>query len=285
MARREMWMGPRGGETWVPQEAISGDRQRGAWSSTQRYLNGQAGIRHSVASHMTYSMTWNLNTRDALRAISDMRAGIRGPGLIYFIDPMAADKNVLNEAWSFPAQATYDAIPLTGDTRPERVYTPANSLGYPPESARYKLPAGLTSETFYLPIPPGFVAWVGVHGSIDGTGGVCVTPVVNNSLNDADTYPAMLSVTDVTRVNTAYSSYDYQGLELSLKAGTATAVVLSGLMVQILPEGRTPATGGFISGQGHSGCRFVETPSISPYSVGTPGVEMGMSAKLEEVIE
>jgi hypothetical protein len=53
------------------------------------------------------------------------------------------------------------------------------------------------------------------------------------------------------------------------------------MMMQILPNGTSPAAGGtFHSGQGHSGCKFAAKPSMTPYSV--PADSVGLTAKLIE---
>jgi hypothetical protein len=218
-------------------------------------------------------MSWNLKKRDELRPITDYADGIYGNELIYFIDAMAMDKNVLPQHWAFPGQALFDAPPLVKNTPPTAVPTPVNTLAYPTTSAVYTL--GGTSQTIWLPIPPGYTAWVGVHGeaSLVPTDTAAVQGTVDGG---APVALPFLAVTDDTRFST---SFDGTGLELTLTGiGTLT---LSGLMVQMLPTGAVPATGGFISGQGHSGCRFENKPSETAYSAALDKV--GMAAKLIEV--
>lgn len=268
-----MFMGPRGALQVVPACAINPDFSTFGWSSKSNSLNGRAGVRGSVASHKEYMMTWSPTSRDRLRVITDIRSGMYGTGLIYFLDPMAMDKNVLPEHWGFPAQAALDAPVLVGDVRPTTVSTPANTLGYPLTSAVYE--AG-TALSLHIPIPAGFVAWVGWHGS--GTGGLKVTPVISITSTDTPVYPAVLSVTDPQRMNASYAGSSYVGIDLELVGGTGS--VFSGLMVQVLPVGTTPETGNFISGQGNAGCKFEGFPTQTPY--GSVLDLVGMSAKLTE---
>jgi len=276
----KMWMGPRGGETWVPAPVIGGDFSAVGWSSETQYLNGGAGTRASVASHKEYNMTWGLASRDSLRPITDMQAGKRGPGLIYFTDPFAADKNVLPEQWAFPAQAYYDGVPLIGDTRPAILTTGSGDYDYPTESAVYDLTG--TGQKLYLPIPQGYTAWVGVHGSLDtGVGGVRVTAIAPGALGGTAVYAPLLGTNTDQRFNLSYSSNTYQGIELDLATDTATSITIAGMMVQMLPSGHTPALGDFISGQGNSGCRFTGKPTTTAYSAARD--KIGMSAKLVEV--
>ncbi len=275
-------MGLRGRERWVPAPATGMDSSPLGWVSQVNGLNGGTTVRTSLASHREYAMTWNANPRDALRPIMDMANGLHGTGLVYFIDPMAADKNVLPLQWAFPALASLDGPVLFGDTRPSTVPTASNSLDFPSLSAQYVPTTTLSS--LYIPIPPGYTAWFGWHGSQDAPGGVQITTVQPGNLNGPVTLPTPIAMTDSTRVNTAFPSDSCQGIVVSFGGGTATNVTIAGMVCQILKTGSTPAVGPFISGQGHSGCTFNGKPSLQAISanVGQDGL-VTMSAKLVEV--
>lgn len=277
MALKELYIGPRGYEVFVPAPVMGGDFSSIGWGGGMQFINGGYGVRTSKTTHKEYNMSWSLNKRDELRPITDMYDGVYGPGLIHFIDPFAADKNVLPQSWAFPALAAYDAIPIIGDERPDLVNTPVNNLGYPVESALYKFPG--TSQRLYIPIPTGYVAWVGQHGSVTGTGGLRVTTVLRGNVAGGTVAVPMLSVGSLTRVSTSFSGV--AGIELWYIADNSTNIVLSGAMVQILPAGVTPDTGGFISGQGNSGCAFDKAPATTAYSAAID--KIGLSAKLIEV--
>ena len=279
MASNEMWMGPRGGECWVPAGTVGNMQTPVGWSGGTTGLNGGFTGRRSKNTHMEYTLGWIKKSRNRLRPVNDMYAGTRGPGLIYFIDPMAADLNVLPMAWSFPALATYDAPPIVGDVRPSRVPTPENGLNYPRESALYTGTG--TSRKLYIPIPPGYSAWFGVHGYSSGTGGVCVTPLRRSGNPDADVFPPIIDVNDPTRVNVSFASADYTGIEVSFKGNASTSVAWAGTICQILPDGVTPTQGDFISGQGHSGCEFASAPQVTAESAALD--KQSMVVKLNEV--
>lgn len=277
---RKMWMGPRGRERWVPAPAIGGDWSAVGWNSKTQYIGGGASVRNSFTTHNEYNMSWNLNSRTELIPIKSMYQGTYGTGLIYFTDPMVADLNLLNSGWANPSLACEDGIPLIGDVRPTRIPQPNALYDYPANAAQYTL-VGVGRST-YLPIPPGYVAWVGVHGSVNGTGGVCVTPITRAGGTGTNVYPDMLSNTTTERVNTSFDGDTYGGIELSLrKSGTATTVILYGMIVQMLPQGVEPLSGDFIAGQGNSGCMFESAPSQTAYSAALD--KIGMSAKLVEV--
>lgn len=178
-------------------------------------------------------------------------------------------------AWAEVSSLLVEAAPqptdwFSGATAGER----ADST---PPSPRSKL---------YIPIPPGYTAWVGFHGVATGTGGLEVTPIPSEGLVADPVLPRILPVDSDTRVNTAFPSSAYSGIELRYGGGNSTAVTIAGAMVQILRDGVAPQKGGFISGQGHSGCEFDEAPQRQAYSaVVGPGFDgmVGLSAKLTEV--
>ena len=242
------------------------------------FLNGGTSIRRSTAAHKNYTMTWNMMDRDEARKVLDLADGVYGSGPIYVHDPIAADRNVLPQWWATPSIGARDGLPLNDGDRGEAVTTPSNSLGFPTNSVLYTVTSGSTRRV-WVPIPAGHTAWVGAYGE-DGTGGsVVATPTVDAT---TDGTPVTLTLMDVTsddsRFNESFDSTSYDGVELSL--GGSGSVTLSGIMVQVLETGVTPATGGFISGQGNSGLQFVAQPTYTPYSSALDKV--GVVAELAE---
>jgi len=282
-----MWIGPRGGEMFLPAPDSGGVFTPIGWGSNGnapvQQLGGGASMRRSKTSHKDYPMTWTIGSRLTFSPLLDMYSGARGPGLIYFIDLMAADLNVLPEQWAFPASACYDGVPLIGTAAPANSATPANTNNYPPETASYTISSGLTTlHPLYIPIPTGYSAWVGVHGTIStGTGGVRVTPILPGNINGTPVIPTILPVTSNTVVNTQFDSTTYQGIVLDIMAGTATNLNLSGMIVQILKDGITPSVGGFIGGMGNSGCEFVSAPVMTMISSAMD--QVGAAAHLVEI--
>lgn len=275
----QMWMATRTAGAWVKMPDSGLAFSPAGWAASQSssgtgFMNGGNAVRRSKTTHMDYPMAWNIAKRLDASTLRDFYTGVYGPGLIYFIDPMAADLNVLPAQWAFPALACYDGVPLiappnTGAlVRPTNVPTPANTYNYPTETAQYNLSAaGLTSRSLYIPIPPGCDAWVGVQGTIDGTGGLRVTPVLRSTgASGAAVFPTMLPVAGSTRVNQNIPGSTNSGIVLDIATGTATTLALSGMCVQILPTGKAPTIGNFIGGLGHSGCDFDAAPAITALS-------------------
>ena len=241
------------------------------------FLNGGTAIRRSRASHKLYTMTWNSMSRDEAREILDIADGVYGTGPVYVHDPVAADRNVLPQWWATPSLGYYDGLPLNDGTRGELTTTPSNTLNFPHDSITYTVLSGQTRRV-WIPIPPGYTAHVGAYGA-DGTGGTVVaTPTVDATTDGTPVTLTLLDVTDDSRFNQTFASSSYDGVEISL--GGEGTVTLSGIMVQVLETGVTPATGGFISGQGNSGLQFVSQPNYTPYSSALDKV--GVVAELAE---
>lgn len=221
MGRRKGWYaGPRGFEEWKRTPAISPDFSSVGSSDTLDYLNGGIGVRKSSSSHKTYDLSWNLLPRDDARAITDMAQGVwdgdEEVTLIYHLDPMAMNKNLFNTAWGAPSQGAHDGMPLFIGQDPSLTPTPANAFRYPARSAVYL--ADGTSEVFYCPLPQGFSAWLGFHGSVTGDAGVMVTPF-NGASAGAPVMLTPLGVDTSTLVDTEFpAASGITGIEVSLVA-------------------------------------------------------------------
>ena len=241
------------------------------------FLNGGTAIRRSQASHKTYTMTWNSMDTDEARDILDIADGVHGTGPVYVHDPISANRNVLPQWWATPSIGGYDGLPLNDASRGELVTTPSNTLNFPHDSITYTVEAGLTRRV-WVPIPEGYTAHIGAYGA-NGTGGTVVaTPTVSAVTDGTPVTLTLLSVTNDARFNQSFASTSYDGVTISL--GGEGTVTLSGIMVQVLETGVTPATGGFISGQGNSGLQFVSQPTYTPYSSALNRV--GVVAELAE---
>jgi hypothetical protein len=259
-----MWFGTRDYAAWIQCPSVEMPSSKEAWNSTGTFLNGGAYGRSSTAAHKRYNMSWGIINRDEARKILDFADRLYGDGPFYWVDPFVAEYNMLPQWFASPSQGITDGIPLNGDVRGTAIGTPDNTNGYPVKSIVYTVNPAVPTVPVWVPIPPGYRAWVGAHGS-DGTGGtVQVRPTTGPTSYDTTYTLTLLPVTSTIRVDATFGGGAVTGIELSL-AGSGT-ITLSGIMVQILPVGVTPEPGGFISGQGHSGCSFVEQPEYVPYS-------------------
>lgn len=281
MSDNRMWFGNRNYMQWIACPEAGADYGLVGSQQSSEYLNGGSFQRNSMNKTKTHNLTWALHDRDSVRSVTDYAEGVFGKGAIYWGDPFTMDKNMLTQSFATPSLGGYDAPVLSGsEVRPQLIATPFNVLGYPTESAIYALNA--TTDVplkHWIPIPPGYTAWIGVHGQA-GTGGkVLVTPTKGYVATATAIEATILGVTDTTRViDTVDWDANTNGVELSL-GGTGT-ITLSGIMVQVLPTGRTPAVGGYISGQGHSGCDWSTLPAREMYSAAMDLV--GLSASFVE---
>lgn len=278
MDENKMWFGNRNYMQWIPCPQVGASYGLSGLQQSSDYLSGGKFIRNSMNKAKTFGLTWSLTSRENIRGVTDYAEGVYGAGPIYWADPMTMDTNVLAQAMATPSLGGYDGPSLSGGPRPELVPTSFNTLGYPTETAIYTTSTDFEPLRHYVPIPPGYTAWVGVHGSLDSTY-IMAQPTKGYATSGAPVEVPFLSVTDTTRVNTSFDwSPDVDGIELYLAApGVA---VLSGIIVQVLKTGTTPQVGGFISGQGHSGCDWESLPARDAYSRALD--LMGVSATLTE---
>lgn len=277
----KIWFGTRAHMQWVVAPQINMEAGRRGYAATAGYINGGAFVRRSATAAKGYNLSWTLKKRDEIRAITDYADGVYGPGAIFFLDPFAMDRNVLPQYLAVPALGAIDAPLLIGeydDDRPTIGATTPNNLGYPVNSAVFNLDANSVANPVWVPCPPGYSLWVGVHGGTTGTAGVRITPTLSSGGTGTVVTPTLLSATNTQRVNTQVNGDNYNGALISL--GGVGTLTLHGLIAQVLPNGVTPDTGGFVSGQGHSGCSFVEEPTLTNYSAALDRV--GLSVNLVE---
>jgi hypothetical protein len=278
MTDQTMWFGSQQYMQWVACPAVGSSFSRRKWSTTSEYLNGGAYTRSSVTDHRDYQLTWGQMSRAEARKITDYASGIHGSGLIYFADPFAMDSNMLPSSWAFPGLGGLDGPILDGTyVRPTLTPTSANGNGYPSQSAVYNI-SGTPSYKTWIPIPPGYTLHVGAHGSASG-GLIRMTPTTGVGVEGTTVSLTLLAESSTTRVNYSLSSAVANGAYIRL--GGTGQIILSGVIAQLLPTGNTPELGGYISGQGNSGCRFEGFPEEDHYSAALDRV--AVSAKLREV--
>lgn len=274
----KMWFGTRNYMTWVECPAVGVDSSKFDWNNQTNFLNGGANVRRSTNSHKEFQLSWNMTSRENIRAISDFADGFYGGGPIYWADPFTMDTNMMPAQWGAMYLNTKDGTAYAG-TRPIQVNTDANSLGYPTYSAQYTISASDTQPSVWIPIPPGYTAWVGAKGT-SGSGGLLrAIPTTGPSSTGTAVTIAPTAVGSTTRVTQSFAnSAGYDGVLITL--GGSGTITLTSVIVQVLKDGTTPKTGGFISGQGHSGCTFAAQPTLNNYSAALDKV--GLTAKLVE---
>lgn len=234
MSDLSMWFGTRGYMQWVPCPLVDSDMSKVGWQSQAQYLNGGTRVRSSVTAHKEYNLAWGLQERDNIRTITDYADGVYGDELVYFVDPFAADKNLLPQYWAAPALGIEDAPVLSGVAKPSIVETDSNTNKYPRYSAIYFIEPTDSKKSIYIPIPPGYTAWVGFHGQKpdDSTAYVRVRQAIGATGYGTYTALTPLTVDTTVRVNTNFnSSTTVHGIVIDLQ-GTGT-LIMTGLIVQL----------------------------------------------------
>lgn len=271
-----MWFGTERKMTWIEVPQTGADSSPINMSERQTLLNGGGWVRGSWASHKQYTYSWGDSaTRETADAIHAYASGTYGRGLIYFIDPMWADKNVLPKQWADPSMAAnYEAPPLVADTVPSITPTPNNPNGLPVDTAVYTVPANYDPQVagteLAIPIPPGSTLSIGFIGSSTGAG-----VRVRHGATVSTLTPLAVNSTTVTNYNITGDQWAYIGIAGS---GSDSTISIAGLTARIdaAPDGP------WSPGEGHSGCRFEGKPTLINYG-GLNGGQVGVAATLVEV--
>lgn len=283
---RGMWFGTKERMRWIPAPSSGADVSPQGWSTSNVYLNGGGWARSSWGSYRQYQYAWSdASAREVAQIIHSYADGTFGRGLIYFIDPLTYNTNVLPKHLADPSLACNGEMPALQAVNPEQA--PGTAVNnYPLFGASYTVTnqAEMTGYSAYIPIPAGFDLYIGAKYTATGTASVMVTPV-NTSGGDL---PAVAlpqgTVTDASRFSNTFSGDSYGGVRVWLgKSSTAASTaVLYGMNAQLVPSGTQPSAETFwIGGQGHSGVRFAGKPTYIEYnSVG--GGQVGYAATFIE---
>lgn len=254
---------------WIKAPAINIGRGRNRWQTTGTYLNGGGYVLNSGYSHRSYTLSWNLMESNEVREIENYALGVHGDDILYFLDPFA--RNVLPLNWSAPFLTAEDAPPLVYETVPSLINTAPGGIDLPLRSAAYALGASSLSVELFIPVPEGESFYFGAIGSKTGTAAITLTP-----MSGVPVTPALMGTTSTVMTNTVISSHG-GGVTVSLTgSGTITLTAMTAT-ISLAPVGQR-----FIVGEGNSGLRFSEMPTVTGYSsvmdlqaIGASLVEVG----------
>lgn len=278
-----MWFGTERKMQWIEMPQTGADASPLGASATSTLINGGGWTRNSWASHKQYEFSWGDSaTRELANTIHAYANGTYGRGLIYFIDPMFAEINILPKWWADPSMAlNYEAPSLVRGVQPTSIATDANTNDYPVDTVSYAVPANYDPQAerteIAIPIPPGYSLLIGAAYSATGGAGIRVRDGVSSTLLPE------LSVTDNPIVTTpiAGEKIIYLGV---VGDTTEQDVEISGIVARVVPTADTGlhGGGGWVSGEGHAGCRFDGKPTLISYT-GLGGGQVGVAATLIEV--
>lgn len=272
---KTMYFGSRERMTFVKAPATGMSSSREKWSVNGVYLNGGGFQRNSAYSHAKYSLAWNLMSPDEVREIMDYYNGKYGQGAIYFLDAFAIRGNVLPLHWSVPRLTVEDAPSFIKNYVPTLVplAAPNNAGNYPTASAVYEqFTADYTSDSVWIPVPPGQNFYFGYTGNRTGSMDIVLTGDDGTVVVDSTPIPSSNSV----RTNMVLTNPG--GVTITLAgAGSLTLNSMTG-MVGTEP----PANDDFQSGEGHAGAAFDGAPSKTGYSA---AIGKGLEALSADFIE
>lgn len=284
---RKMYFGTRERMNWVACPAVDRDASAVGWSESGTYLNGGAFVARSRGSHRVHEMAWNMISRQEAGLIESYASGVYGDGPYYWIDPMAADHNVLPTNWAFPGQELDTGVSLSNGTVAAASLPAGSHASLPVRGVTVsRLTSGAAEgRKLFVPIPPGhslhFGAW-GTHGT--GTAGV-FAQTINRSTGALGTRTRtnITAPTSGAWTRNSWNGNTYSGvlLDVGWTGTVAATATLFGMIAQVLPNGRVPVTTGWLDGLGTSGAEFEEFPERVDYSSILDKV--GLTATLVEV--
>lgn len=291
-----IYFGNRQKQTYIPAPDVGM-----AWSNVKRsnliaLEGGGVYVDDSKASHREGVAEWSTQNPASFRVVKEFLDGVWGPGPFYWVDPFAADTNLLSPAWATPG------IIADGDwpeiyTAP-RVSAPTATpglLGLPTRTVTYA-PTNLSTDAaptrrFTILIPPGYQLAFGCHGWRTGSAVVAVRSTMANGTQSTTTFaPADTTGTlslQATNLFPYSAGNRFVDIFLARTDATSSTISLAAMRAIVVPEGATIIADNqpFVSGEGAGGLRFAggitETLNYAPRD---PALRSkGFSVKLVEI--
>lgn len=298
--RRCFWFGTEERASFFATPLKGADSSPSAWGVEGTLLNGGGYGFNSFGSHKRYTYEWpQSSSPETAQMMKSYRDGTYGRGLLYFLEPGIYKTNILPAAWADPSMAINNEAPsLVYNVDPIAVPTSGgDNLGLPVTSAQYDLSNTAAQTTpspdtsVFLPVPTGHTLLLGAFYSATGTGGVYATPVNNNGTLGANVKLTEKDNSDTDVVTDQFSG-DIKGVRLwvgrtDATSSSVTIAAMCGRLIESVDSSNPVklaklVDGPWIGGQGHSGCRFLGTPS---YVNNGPveGGRVGFAASFAEV--
>lgn len=280
MSRKKMWLGTQHHAQWVDCPLRGADMSPEGWGTDGTYLSGGGFVRQSQDSHRQYIFEWSgASSRQAAEVMQEYRDGVHSlspDDLIYFIDPLIYDRNILPKRWAQPgllAPVTGDTFSSLGSLALKPVPSNLVDEGLPIRGASIVSPFETASDfgqvteprqgCVYIPVPEGETVVIRIWGEWNVFNGIFVRSLRHNG-----------TWADPAKVSGPFFVSGVRGFLL----GSVGEYDLYGARVTV---GNTPPQG-WSPGLGHSGCRFVGNPSWTATS-GVQGGQIGYAATLREV--
>lgn len=134
---KQMWFGTEERMGWIECPLSGADVSPIGWNAEATMLNGGGFALNSWASHKRFAFGWGESATLGLAStIHSYADGSYGRGLLYFLDPMWYEVNVLPKHWADPSMALNAEAPtLIYDNEPTSTPTSSNTNGLPVQTA------------------------------------------------------------------------------------------------------------------------------------------------------
>ena len=317
-SRSALWFGTHaGGMRWMPTPLSGAEMSPEGWETGGTLLNGGGYQQNSFGSHKTYTFEWpESSSREAASLMKAYADGTYGRGLIYFVDPLIYDQNVLPAQWADPSMVlnyegvshVYGEVPTgTPTTNPKPNHLPITSAVY---DLSY-ITSGFrgVEDAVFVPIPEGYSLLLGAVYTSTGSGGIFASWQDSNGVIQS---AQRLTQVSPAEVGTFLPDVAVNGEGVWLWVGKtssgAASVTITSMIARLVKTSDlntgTVYGDGFYgqfsygsalpyrvlklykgpwqSGMGHSGCRFIGKPTYIA-NTGVNGGQVSYSASFREV--
>lgn len=289
----KIYFGNTNKQSWIVAPASGLKNSNPGWSSETELLNGSSVVRRSVANRKRFDMSWvgsmnDESLEDSLYTIKNFHDGIYGTGSFYWLDPFAMTSNLLPQGWAAPglANSGWKAIVGQNDTVTKAYPVDvAVANDYPITSASFTTSGAFTSSRSQtIIIPDGYTFHFGWHGpDTSANTGIRIVPYKrSDGTAGAAIDPTRLSTSNETRTNVTVDGSTYSYVKIYLYTGSASTVIITGMIAQVREEGKDVPDGNFISGRGTRSLQFASTPDIDYYSSNVNNGQIGLAITLVE---
>lgn len=159
---KQVWFGTADDMRWVPAPLAGAQGSEVRWRAVDQYLNGGASVRQSTAAHQEINLTWGVQSTERLAPVVSL---LHQPGPFYYVDPIAAQSNIVPSYWASPQAWLDDGPALVPGVTPTKVAGSGPSVnGYPTTSVRFTI-AQPTATNIIIPVPDGYTLHMGVRGT------------------------------------------------------------------------------------------------------------------------
>lgn len=282
----KMWFGTQERMQWIDAPLSGADIGKGSWGVDGEYINGGGYVRNARNSHNVYHFNWRrTSSRRSAQIMQNYRDGVYGDGLIYFVDPLTYDTNILPKSWAYPAITAGQSVnPFYRGLILPSVSTPSNSQGLPVRGIRFEnVPSAIpnANKSVYLPAPPGYRIAIRIWATrSNSTPQFRATRVLANGNSASPSTVGIFDPSDTTLNSAVLTQDGDRGVHLHFPTHTGAGQNLQffGARAWLFKTGSasTMPTPEWFGGQGHSGCKFVGNPTyIEHTSVDGGQIEYG----------